>query len=486
MKLHGSADSEGPVLATFELVSLLGAQKVIPTVKHLFSTGRHKAVLILGYSCSDLFDIIPAIRAIERDKRKEVFLVEHSDKDSVEDIGEPGKGNPFEGFKGLRIRCNTDDFVSNLRRRLGDTVVVNQVASVKTETWRHFVQSWKAGLTMAQANYVVGRLCLKAPDYGVAVQRLEKSIQLAEVQGDSELLAVCLLSMADAYLGQGDLGKCLAILQKGRQLAREIPVPAGLAGGMLFSACARRTGEVFELLKSYKYAIECFEKGLALEERCAFDITETLFCRAGLANAYIHISRPAEAKTYCEKLPDSYPLIRPRRLELTAGIKRAEGSPEAAMDIYERAIHSHRLVGDNIGEAKCLFWLADLAEDLGRNERARQAFARCLDIASAAGAKLLESRTCTRLGYIAFENGNYERSVGFHQRSLRAEQEFEFRLDEGLSYMNIGSALANWGATEKLWNSCPKQKISCVRTLRLACYRNVSEIYPSPCRKCKG
>ena len=92
-----------------------------------------------------------------------------------------------------------------------------------------------------------------------------------------------------------------------------------------------------------------------------------------------------------------------------------------------------------------MFWLADLAEDLGRNERARQAFARCLDIASAAGAKLLESRTCTRLGYIAFENGNYERSVGFHQRSLRAEQEFEFRLDEGLSYMNIGSAFGKLG-----------------------------------------
>jgi hypothetical protein len=54
---------------------ILSAQRMA-VIEHIFSEGAHQNVLVLVYSCSDVFDISPQIAAI-REYHKKVIYIDH-------------------------------------------------------------------------------------------------------------------------------------------------------------------------------------------------------------------------------------------------------------------------------------------------------------------------------------------------------------------------------------------------------------------------
>ncbi|MDE1888884.1 MAG: SIR2 family protein [Planctomycetota bacterium] len=123
-KIHGSIENKDSIRTTLKAVAnkpLSDKRKGL--IKYLFSTGNHQKVLILGYSCSDEFDITPQIQSIE-ENQKEIIFVEHSNIEQIEDIKTKNQKNPFKRFQGERIKCDTDTFIKSARKpqafELGD------------------------------------------------------------------------------------------------------------------------------------------------------------------------------------------------------------------------------------------------------------------------------------------------------------------------------------------------------------------------------
>ena len=114
-KIHGSVDNQDSIRTTMKAVaSGTLSDRRMNVVRYLFSSGKHKKVLSLGYSCSDEFDITPQIQSIE-ENQKEIFFVEHcKEGKEIEDIRIKEEKNPFKIFPGKRIKCNTDDFIRDL------------------------------------------------------------------------------------------------------------------------------------------------------------------------------------------------------------------------------------------------------------------------------------------------------------------------------------------------------------------------------------
>jgi hypothetical protein len=119
IKLHGSIERPEDIAVTLRLVAgkvwTEGTQSVI---ERTFSTGDHEAVLILGYSCSDLFDLSPQIEALDG-PQKRVVLVDHTtDAPSAEDLALKADKNPFRRWKnGRRLRVDTDWLTGRIREK---------------------------------------------------------------------------------------------------------------------------------------------------------------------------------------------------------------------------------------------------------------------------------------------------------------------------------------------------------------------------------
>ena len=62
IKLHGSVENLNKMALTIRRIAAPGSKKVVSgIVNHVFETGDHESVIVIGYSFSDRFDISPAI-----------------------------------------------------------------------------------------------------------------------------------------------------------------------------------------------------------------------------------------------------------------------------------------------------------------------------------------------------------------------------------------------------------------------------------------
>jgi len=116
IKIHGSIENEKSLITLMHQVLDNNAREIRrPIIEHVFKNGKHDAVLIMGYSNSDKFDIVEVIENIENSDIK-VYYVNHANDDdiSIENMcWRIGKwnDNPYKKFKGNIINGKTDKTV---------------------------------------------------------------------------------------------------------------------------------------------------------------------------------------------------------------------------------------------------------------------------------------------------------------------------------------------------------------------------------------
>jgi tetratricopeptide (TPR) repeat protein len=180
-------------------------------IRHLFSSGEHKAVLVLGYSCSDVFDIIPQILSIQ-DSGIQVFFVKHSHDPNVLSIktlsAEIGN-NPFRHFFGKWIVCDTDLLIKTLWNELKDSIGPYELFRGVFD-WSSEANSWfgKSNENICVKSFVTGWILQamqrNAPLYseGRDIQLSDKArsyyaraLNLAETAKHTRMMMVCYLEM---------------------------------------------------------------------------------------------------------------------------------------------------------------------------------------------------------------------------------------------------------------------------------------------------
>lgn len=190
IKVHGSVDVPNSIRTTLASVSQKeNSDDRRRVIEHTFLTGLHKFVIVLGYSCSDIFDIVPSIENI-KDSEKEVLFVQHSSQDEfkIEDISVQTSNNPFRSFKGKRIIVDTGVFM----KYLTESFSIEQRRSELTKNL-----AWKATIKKILRDYfkfntetqflISGQLMQLVSDHHSAVSYYQKAVSSAKQQKNRQI-----------------------------------------------------------------------------------------------------------------------------------------------------------------------------------------------------------------------------------------------------------------------------------------------------------
>ena len=179
-KLHGTiSDRKSMMLRIRDVARKKRNKLTIDALNHIFSTGPHDVVLVMGYSCSDHFDINPIIRNMSG-PRKTILYLKHCEKGS----DTPQILNletPFEGYDGSSLVVNTDTFMSDLLNglmphikdpvRLKKSLLVAKTDRPDLNLWKARVEEWKtqvSGPNAYRANLIMGAFLYTLSKYKLA------------------------------------------------------------------------------------------------------------------------------------------------------------------------------------------------------------------------------------------------------------------------------------------------------------------------------
>ncbi|MFC1713683.1 SIR2 family protein, partial [Candidatus Poribacteria bacterium] len=140
VKIHGTIDSLDSIRTTLDHVSSGILSNLRRSILEKILHGSERFVLFLGYSFSDVFDIVPALRSF-RGLRPFIFVVNHSSSVKLENTDIKELPALFSDYSGVSIDCDTDDFVkqvwSKLAPYLGDYKEIKYKPA-----WEDEVENW--------------------------------------------------------------------------------------------------------------------------------------------------------------------------------------------------------------------------------------------------------------------------------------------------------------------------------------------------------
>ena len=163
IKIHGcSSDLKSMAINMRMVANQTDSINKISVVRNLFNRELNPVVLIVGYSCSDVFDISPVIERIVKDE-SEVMLLEHVDNPEnyrIEHLTKQQHKNPFLSFRnGKRLFFPADMFIEGLWRTLG----LPEYSFVKrAETnWRANIDRWYNFVVDANSRAFKHHMCAR-------------------------------------------------------------------------------------------------------------------------------------------------------------------------------------------------------------------------------------------------------------------------------------------------------------------------------------
>ena len=335
LKLHGSIDHPDSVRATLDAVfKKQPGDKRFNIVKYLFSTGNHEAVLILGYSCSDVFDIVPQIQRIEGD-RKQIFYVEHSRNRSVDlcrHISEIRNRNLFRRFTGKWIECDTDLFIKGIWKLLEQSIGVYE--PVKSDfKWTTCAEGWlgEAEFDVRKKSFIAGRILGRIGLLDKALNYCERARALALTAHDLEALMPTSHEMGTIYQrmyekkgGLANLNKAVRYYKEALETARIIKAEFGVA------ECAHSLGIIYTWLARFRPAIDCISYAYYIyaDQKYQVGIADSL---SALGVAYYQ--RALTGKPHRQQDMDKALKNYRKSLKLCGKLKHALGAGVAYCDI---------------------------------------------------------------------------------------------------------------------------------------------------------
>lgn len=276
IKLHGSIDDQNSLAITLDQVaSRLLSEQRRRVIEEVFSTGAHQNVLLLGYSCSDVFDISPAIEAID-DSNKTIFFIQHCSKSKpnqrrsvcVEDIVDKDEKNPFKNFSGgKRFFCDTDDLVSAIWEHfIGKRIPLKKVNNDDSNTneciWEQRVEQWvqelKGRAPKAEMFNIKGRILTNISANVAARECFEKAMKFAREEDDMHVLSVILGNLANMYIRKGETVRGIVLLNQALKLSKEIDDKEGMVRHLI------SLSDAHERRNECKTALECAFRGIQI------------------------------------------------------------------------------------------------------------------------------------------------------------------------------------------------------------------------------
>jgi NAD-dependent SIR2 family protein deacetylase/Tfp pilus assembly protein PilF len=338
-KLHGSIDNPETVRATLAAVASRSlSEKRMHVIKHLFSSGKHTAVLVLGYSCTDTFDIIPQIQSIDASDKR-VFFIEHISNlnaTAASAINRKKGGNPFTDFPGKWVKCNTDALVRHLWTALEGLIGKYEVIRSEFD-WSSDVGEWLGKLKNDQgvksfiAGWVLGEIQGDSPPFSKA-----GDIQLSEKARSCYARALDFATAAE------------------RRMAMEFACNGEMGKIYLY----KKTSGKKAMAENYRKAIGHFEEALRIAETQSLGEARLADCYHLLGISYASLTEFKTAKEYLKESRKHYRRLHNGR-EADGGLSGSYGEvgnilleqqrPTEALNCYKKSFKLSNSSGDKSG-----------------------------------------------------------------------------------------------------------------------------------------
>jgi tetratricopeptide (TPR) repeat protein len=417
IKIHGSVEDKENMSITLQQVShSVPSAKRMSVIERIFSKGTHKNVLILGYSCSDIFDISPQIENM-RENHKNVIFIDHSEKEQViKDIKYKKMKNPFKHFSGSKwVLYNTDKLVKEL---LDICESIDNYSFQETTPWKKCLDDWYLetegqDIRLFKCNNASG-IFFRIAAYENAVAYTKQGLSIARKIGNKQQEGKFLANLAGAYGSLGEVQKSIELFTQALNITKEVADKKGEG------SCLRNLGVNYGILGEVQKSIEITWQALDIIREYG-DKQEELICLLTLGSSYGGLGDYQEKREYYDQ----------------------------AIAFYDQALNIARNLGDKQNEGKGLGCLGYAYLRHGNVQRAIDYFEQALSIATQIGDKQCESDWLSHLGDAYGILGDYQKSIEYSEQALNIARETKDKMREGECLGSIGNAYLLLGNYEK-------------------------------------
>jgi len=429
-KIHGSADDAKSVRTTLERVaSKLFSAKTRNVLWDIFSGSDNKQVILMGYSCSDIFDVNPIIQSIEPRQGKALLFIDHvgqkkeAEAASIEGIRKKALKEPFHHFRGERVCCDTDLLVKNSWMNLAD-VFGTYKTDVSVFNWVPFVDSWYEDLAQDEAlvSYVAGKLFSKISDFDKAEYYYLRALDGVE-NGNQALRFNCYVALGEAHKKRGYpreaveyYEKALEATQRGKE-GQQKGVPNCYCG---LAECYGSVGDGNRALQFFFEAIRLEQN---LQDINSYHIVSGASRGIGMLLYFqgYHDGGSIFIEKSLEIAQDTGDTSLQALCYVNQGMICHKNEPTKAFEYFTRALTLAKAVSDKAIQAGCYTNLGIVSRETKQWMKAERYINEALRIATSTGDQTVEPLCYAVLGNISLDNGYaslYRRDLVQAERDL--------------------------------------------------------------------
>lgn len=389
IKLHGSADDVAGMAIT---ISGVAKSEVIDDVRsllsYIFADGPHTTVVVLGYSCSDTFDISPAIAEMSND-RKRILLIQHAPSPAAghpllavaQPIGNSPAKNPFQKYHGTRLIADTDHFIAELWQRVFGEAPIQAPTSRPSDWWLTNVEQWAteaAASDMETMYHLAAILFWQLSQFPYALVHWKKAYGLAIARGDEVVAAAHLGNLGLVYRDMGQLRRGVSYFIRGLRIARreknkrvERRLVSNLAG--TYRLLGKPAWAIRGHLKALRIA-----RQLNLKKAVGVNLGNLGICHDSMGHYYAAKWYYRHAIRIAQSLGD----VRGEasRIVNLAGTLRKTHNFKMSVMLHDKAILLQRGIGDRLAEGNSYGSRALVYQEIGDRAAAVADFKRAISI----------------------------------------------------------------------------------------------------------
>jgi tetratricopeptide (TPR) repeat protein len=455
IKIHGSIDDKQAIAITLSQVARqeLSVAKA-DIIRRVFGHGDHRAVLILGYSCSDVFDLSPQIEALT-ESPKQVCLVQHSSSPRIENIREQEQKNPFKAFvNSTRLFINTSDLVEALWEATLKGPYEGHEALETTPDWKAKLQAWYVDSEQMRSDDVrdvfLGQIFAAICEWRTAIARYEHVIANAGGHADEQISGVALGNLGNAYESLGEYDKSIGFHEQALEIHRRIGNSKGISKTLV------NMGNAYYSLGEYDKSIGFHEQALEIA-RLMGNVRGESYALGNMGNAYYSLGEYGKAIGFHEQALEIARRIgdvrsEGRNLDFLGNAYSSLGEYRKAIGFYEQALEIARRIGDVQGEGNALDNMGVAYRDLSEYGKAIGFHEQALEIARRIGDAQAEGRDMGNIAAAYYGLGEYRKAIGLYEQALETARRIGDVQGEGCHLGHIGVAYYSLGEHHKaIW-----------------------------------
>jgi tetratricopeptide (TPR) repeat protein len=278
VKLHGSLAKYDDLAFTLRQVAKRQlAEWRGHALDYLFRDGPHAAVLVLGYSGSDRFDITPRLQSYKQ-LQKTVFVFEHGSVRPPESLAAKPQPNPFQAFPGVRLFGDTDAFVKRAWQAvLSAAYKLERFAA--DEVWKTSIADWaRSAVGVGEREAILGHLMFAAGRPALGLDRVTGTANATGPLAES----LALMNRGAGLGAAGRYSEAAAVLEHARRSAAPLGNTA-LMGQILTNLAHARfaQGDAHGALQHCLSATALFAGTTTRELAAVVDTMASCFDRLG-------------------------------------------------------------------------------------------------------------------------------------------------------------------------------------------------------------